>query len=55
MSAEKKTQITPELVSRKYVRQSQIRIILHNLRKNKGAMIGRMSFSDIFRPAISVS
>ena len=32
---------TPELlVSRKYVRQSQIRIILHNLRKNKGAMIG---------------
>ena len=28
------------LVSRKYVRQSQMRIILHNLRKNKGAMIG---------------
>ncbi|MBQ7509138.1 MAG: ABC transporter permease [Spirochaetales bacterium] len=40
MSADKTTQITPELVSKKYVRQSQIRIILHNLRKNKGAMIG---------------
>ena len=40
MSADKTTQVTPELVSKKYVRQSQIRIILHNLRKNKGAMIG---------------
>ena len=40
MSADKTTQFTPELVSKKYVRQSQIRIILHNLRKNKGAMIG---------------
>lgn len=28
------------LTSKKYVKQSQIRIILHNLRKNTGAMIG---------------
>ena len=41
MSMEKTVQSSPEnLVARKYVRQSQIRIILHNLRKNKGAMIG---------------
>lgn len=41
MSREKTVQSSPEnLVARKYVRQSQIRIILHNLRKNKGAMIG---------------
>ena len=37
----RKKKETPELlVSQKYVRQSQIRIILHNLRKNTGAMIG---------------
>lgn len=38
---DKKKQNQPiELVSKKYERQSQIRIILHNLRKNKGAVIG---------------
>ena len=41
MSRKKETRGSEELlVSRKYVRQSQMRIILHNLRKNKGAMIG---------------
>ena len=41
MSRKKEVRGSEELlVSRKYVRQSQIRIILHNLRKNKGAMIG---------------
>ena len=37
----KKAETSPVLLtSKKYVKQSQIRIILHNLRKNTGAMIG---------------
>ncbi len=40
MSKDRSTAPETNLVARKYVRQSQIKIILHNLSKNKGAMIG---------------